>query len=350
MKKTDMKCLLMFSCVVLLLGNAALFGEEQQKLAKYEPPDGKCYHGVCLTGFWSQKETEENLKAWRQNVTDVPLVLHSWFAHCREKGKWRTWNWMDKTPDGRGVCGTAESYAQASRALGMTPLIAWTWMDWHDMPDSPSLQEVTEGKFDWYFDDWIAGVKAFGDPIFIRLSHEMDGDWYPYSEGWKNNPTRNTTGDFVAYYRYVVDRFRKAGVDNVAWVWCVNGDRSGGKDWMDYYPGDAYVDWLGIDPYSARNPREMIEPLLTMYPGKPLMIPECGTGPDQSKWNKQFAGNAAWVSELFDVIESNPRIKALCWFEFGDEWNLSRDPDQLKIYQQRIQSKIFKDAVISTKK
>ena len=248
---------------------------------------------------------------------------------------------MEKTPDGRSVCGTAKSYAQTSRLLGMTPLIAWSWMDWHDKKTSPSLQDVVTGKYDWYFDDWIKGVKEFGDPIFIRLSHEMDGDWYPYSQGWKDNPTSNTAADYVAYYRYVIDRFNKAGVTNVAWVWCVNGDRSGGKDWLDYYPGDAYVDWLGIDPYSSRNPRQMIEPLLAMFPGKPLMIPEGGTGSSQTKWNNKFVSNEAWVNELFDVIAGNPRVKALCWFEYGDEWKLSRDPAQLNAYQKRITDKRF---------
>jgi len=47
----------------------------------------------------------------------------------------------------------------------------------------------------------------------------------------------------VAYWRYVVDRFRRADVTNVAWVWCVNGDRSGGKDWPDYYPVQCSVLW-----------------------------------------------------------------------------------------------------------
>ena len=330
------------SCCIMLLALTSLtYAQDKQTLAKFEPPDGNCYHGVCLTGFWSLEETQQNLKTWRDTVTQTPLSLHSWFAHCRENGKWRTWHWMDKTPDGRGGCGTGESYAQTSRKLGMTPLIAWSWMDWHDKKKSPSLKEVVTGKFDWYFDDWIKGVKAFGDPIFIRLSHEMDGDWYPYSEGWKDDPTRNTTKDFVAYYRYIVERFNKAGVTNVAWVWCVNGDRSGGKDWMDYYPGDDYVDWLGIDPYSSRNPKQMIEPLLAMFPGKPVMIPEGGTGPSQTKWNNQFTSNEAWVNELFDVIESNSRIKAFCWFEFGDEWKLASDPKQLQAYQTRIKAKRF---------
>ncbi|HEX8912624.1 MAG TPA: glycosyl hydrolase [Humisphaera sp.] len=307
-------------------------------LAKYEPPDGSVYHGVCLTGFWSRDEFARSLAKWRAEVTDRPLVLQSWFAHCKENGKWRTWHWMDRTPDGGTCVGEARDYAETSRRNGLVPVIAWAWMDFGNERNSPRLQDLVAGKYDWYLDDWIKGVRDFRDPVFIRLSHEMDGDWYPYSEGYKADPKRNTAADYVAYYKYVVDRFRRAGVTNVAWVWCVNGDRSGGKDWPDYYPGDAYVDWLGIDVYSSRNPTQMIGEFATMYAptGKPIMIPEGGTGPEQTKWNKAFKGDAAWTAELFDAIEATPRVKAVCWFQYGKGWDLQRDAGQLAEYRRRI--------------
>lgn len=318
--------------------------------AKYEPADGSVYHGLCLSGYWDADLFAKNLERYRTTVTEQPLVLHSWFAHCQEKGKWRTWHWMDRTPDGGRGGGPAKQYAELSRKHGMAPLIAWTWMNWGDDQNSPRLQDLVAGKYDWYLDDWIKGVQEFGDPIFIRLSHEMDGDWYPYSEGYKKDPTRNTAADFVAYWRYTVDRFRKAGVKNVAWVWCVNGDRSGGKDWPDYYPGDEYVDWLGIDLYSSRNPKPIMKQFLDLYgkTKKPIMIPEGGTGPEQTRWNKQYGGDAAWVKEMFDVIEATPQIKAICWFQHGKEWDIERDAGQLAEYQKRIKAPRYGAKVVAT--
>lgn len=308
--------------------------------AKYEPSDGSVYHGLCLTGYWDANVFSKNLERYRTNVTEQPLALHSWFAHCKEKGKWRTWHWMDHTPDGGRGGGPVKGFAELSRKHGMVPVIAWAWMDYGNEEQSPRLQDVPAGKYDWYLDDWIKGIKEFGDPVFVRLSHEMDGDWYPYSEGYKKNPTRNTAADFIAYWRYVVDYFEKASVKNVAWVWCVNGDRSGGKDWPDYYPGDEYVDWLAVDLYSSRNPKPIMKQFMELYgqTRKPIMIPEGGTGPEQTRWNKQYAGDAAWVKEFFDVIEATPQIKAVCWFQWGKEWDIERDPGQLVEYSKRIKA------------
>lgn len=333
------------AAILVLVGiaHAAEKPATQRALAKYEPADGVTYHGVCLPGAWGKADLQKNLDSFRKNVTDRPLAVYSYFAHCQEHGKWRTWNWIDPTPDGGHCAGEAKGFAELSRQNGMVPLIAWTWMNYFDEEHSPKLQDVPIGKYDWYLDDWIKGVKAFKDPVFIRLSHEMDGDWYPYSEGYKKNPTRNTAADYVAYWKYIVDRFRKADVQNVAWVWCVNGDRNGGKDWPDYYPGDNYVDWLAIDLYSSRNPKQVVGEFLKLYgkTGKPIMIPEGGTGPEQTQWNKNFAGDAAWTKELFDIIEATPQIKLLSWFQWSKEWYVERDAGQLAEYRKRIQAERY---------
>jgi hypothetical protein len=310
--------------------------------AKFEPADGAAYHGVCLPGYWIAAEFEANLAKYRE-VTQRPIVLHSWFAHCKEGGKWRPWTWINTPPDGGQCTGEAREFAELDRKHGFVPVIAWAWMDWGNDEKSPRLQDVVAGQFDWYLDNWIEGVKAFKDPVFIRLSHEMDGDWYPYSEGWKKDPTRNTAADFIAYYRYVIDRFRKAGVTNVAWVWCVNGDRSGGKDWPDYWPGEQYVDWLGIDLYSSRNPKQVMGEFIAMYgtTRKPIMIPEGGTSPEQTKWNQNFRGDAAWVKEFFEVVNTTPQIKAVCWFQWDKSYELQRDPEQVLEYRKGIEGKKF---------
>ena len=162
-----------------LLAVAGTVSAAEKPPAKFEPPDGVCWHGVCLPGSWAEADLKKNLDDYRQQVTARPIVLHSFFAHCQEHGKWRTWHWMNDTPDGGKCAGEARGYFELDRKHGMVPLVAWAWMNYFDEEHSPKLQDLVAGKYDWYLDDWIAGVKEFKDPIFIRLSHEMDGDWYP---------------------------------------------------------------------------------------------------------------------------------------------------------------------------
>ena len=42
-------------------------------------------------------------------------------------------------------------------------------------------------------------------PLVIRLDHEMNGNWYPWSE----DQAYNSPGEYVAMWRHVVDRFRQ---------------------------------------------------------------------------------------------------------------------------------------------
>ncbi|MHB8954716.1 MAG: hypothetical protein ACYC4U_17215 [Pirellulaceae bacterium] len=38
------------------------------------------------------------------------------------------------------------------------------------------------------------------------------------------------------------------------------------------------------------------------------------------------------------VIEAMPQINARCWFQWGKEWNVERDPGQLAEYQRRLRA------------
>ena len=284
--------------------------------AKYEPADGTTYLGYYVPGYQSAADFEKALTKQASEISSQSFCLLSMFIHAQEKGVWNSWS-LSRAPDGTR-CTPAGRYLENVRAKGYTPVLAWTWMNYADPEHSPDLKGVPLGQYDWYLDDWIAGLKKFRTPVFIRLSHEMNGRWFPYSQGYTKNPNAVTAEDYVKYWRYVVDRFRKAGVTNVAWVWCINGDYRGETPRKLYWPGDGYVDWLGIDVYSALQPHEELGRFVTEFgTSKPIMIPEVGTSKSLSKWNHKFNSNAEWTDELFEMIDEDfsPQIKGICWFE-----------------------------------
>jgi Glycosyl hydrolase family 26 len=83
-------------------------------------------------------------------------------------------------------------------------------------------------------------------PTLLRIGGEVNGAWeghHPYV--------------FPEAFRKMVGQFRSAGATNVAFVFCVEptGDTAifetneqGAGKW---YPGDEYVDWLGVDVFAA---------------------------------------------------------------------------------------------------
>ena len=105
-----------------------------------------------------------------------------------------------------------------------------------------ALNPKQKAAVDQYFHRTVNGLvvdlKLFGQPLFIRFGHEMN-DPYRYSWG----PQNNTPEDFIAAWKHMVDYFKAEGVDNVIWVW---SPHIAYGLFEEYYPGDDYVDWVGV--------------------------------------------------------------------------------------------------------
>lgn len=85
------------------------------------------------------------------------------------------------------------------------------------------------------------GVKV---PVIFRPWHEHTGSWF----WWGQNNC--STEDFIALWRLTVNRFREKGVDNALYAYST-GTESGGDPakFMERYPGDEYIDLIGLDFY-----------------------------------------------------------------------------------------------------
>lgn len=84
-------------------------------------------------------------------------------------------------------------------------------------------------------------------PVAISFGHEMNGHWYPWG-------TKDTTAaTFVKAWRHIHDLFQEEGATNVVWVWSPNVVNPVPSVKLEpYWPGDAYVDWVGIVGYWRR--------------------------------------------------------------------------------------------------
>jgi beta-mannanase len=221
--------------------------------------------------------------------------------------------------------------ADAVSANGSTPLI--TWEPWITHP-SGTLEAIASGSYESYVKEFLRAARDWGKPVLLRFAHEMNGNWYPW-DGFHNGESDGPEKYQRAWlYLYNVRQALKA--DNVKLVWCPNNANQPTAPWNTpaaYYPGDQYVDWIGMDGYnwgysawqSFDAVFENIYETLTALTARPLLIGEfsCAEpGGDKATIvaNPTIVGKANWIVDAFARIKSNyPRIKIFCWFNINKE-------------------------------
>jgi mannan endo-1,4-beta-mannosidase len=226
-------------------------------------------------------------------------------------------------------------------ARHMLPLLSWEPWDYrapgaaHDRGDQPTyrLARITSGAFDDYIRSWAVGIRALGYPVAVRFAHEMNGFWYP----WCERSNGNHRGDYVRAYRHVHQIFDEAGATNVIWVWSPNVTYPGAAPLSRFYPGDRYVDWVGLSGYygtaGARDYRSFNQIFtatlteLRTFTRRPVVITETGA-------TDATGQRARWVRQMFDQLPGHPDIIGVIWFETRKEldWRLSSTPAAAKAF------------------
>lgn len=142
---------------------------------------------------------------------------------------------------------------------GNIPMI--TWEPFTPPATPPDIEvRIASGEFDSYIQNWAKQLKKFlSGPdrkfgttddrrVYLRLGHEMNGNWYP----WSAAVGGNTPADFVNMWIHVRSIFLAQGLKakHVQWVWCVNHQDVGDFAAEEFFPGDANIDWLAIDAFN----------------------------------------------------------------------------------------------------
>lgn len=233
---------------------------------------------------------------------------------------------------------------------GMQPLLTWEPMNALREPNRAEdpvyqLQTIIDGEHDDYIRRWAQQIKDWGRPLWIRWGHEMNLDIYPWCGGCNGN----TPEQYVQAYRHVVDVFREEGVTNVKWNWSVNivSDTTVPIDQL--YPGDDYVDEVGIDGYNGGTEQDWggwtmfgdlfgptLEQVEQIAPDKPVHITETGS-------SMQGGDRAAWIRDLFQQVKGNPNIKGFTYFNLSKEgggeanWKLEAQPESIQAFREELQ-------------
>jgi mannan endo-1,4-beta-mannosidase len=230
-------------------------------------------------------------------------------------------------------------------SAGARPNLIGEYMSWNDLMDTQAainawsygavyyvvwepyhttVAAIADGRSDGYITKFARQVRSLNLPVAISFGHEFNGFWYPWG-----TTTGTTAAQFVAAWRLIHRLFAAAGAKNVIWVWNPNDISAEPQlDLAAYYPGDAYVNWVGITGYFSATGPDTFDSLYgaTMqeirgFTDKPFIIAETSvqSGPD--------AVQAA--QSLVSGVRQRPDVLGFVWFDYekaGVDWRLETRP------------------------
>ena len=230
--------------------------------------------------------------------------------------------------------------------------------DWRKKPEPLfSVERIARGDFDHELSEWGLAARQFGRRLLVEFGSEMNGDWEPWNathngkDALTGEVTINNNRRYLGqkHYRdasiHIIELFRRLGVDNITWFFHANFENNPMDDWNrmeGYYPGDEYIDWIGISCYAASQPgpltplKSLLDPAIaeirSFSPAvrngtKPLAIAELGAidYPESSKAN--------WIRDSYELLARGngtfgpyrDQIKAVSWWD-ESFWDDSVNP------------------------
>lgn len=209
------------------------------------------------------------------------------------------------------------------------------------------LDRIVAGEHDEEIRQLARFFAMIDGPVYLRIGYEFDGAW---NQGYWN------AARFVRVFQRIVDVLRAEGSGNVEFVWqgaasvadeVIDG---GHEDIRRFYPGDDYVDWMGLSwfmnpdeqisipnpDYVPLTPRELADEIIDFARerDKPVMIAEASPQAmdllnrfmaDHSPiWDGKARGNRIdmtdaeiwdhWFGPLFNLMNENDDvIRALAY-------------------------------------
>ncbi len=222
-----------------------------------------------------------------------------------------------------------------------------------------AVPEIIEGKHDEEIRQWAEGIKELGEPIFVRPLNEMNGDWDPWCAWFYGKDTEL----YVKAWRHIVNIFRETEADNAYFVWNPHDRSYPNFLWNNahlYYPGDDYVDWVGLTGYNNgtsyegdvwREFAEIYDHLyadyMQRYGHKPFMITEFSC-------NEVGGNKAQWIDKGMALLAKNyGNIKIATWFDNQDNlwlYQLDSSPEAWAAFKKGLKENSYYTGAVSVKK
>ncbi len=220
----------------------------------------------------------ENMKGWiKEGYSRGGIITISWHMnHPVTDGN--TW---DRTPAVAAIIPGGEQHEKFK-----------TWLD--------TFADFTQD---------LIGEEGELIPVIFRPYHEHTGSWFWWGE------EQTSVEEYIILWRFTVEYLRdEKGVHNLLWAY--SPDNQAGREFENYmkkYPGDEYVDILGMDDYGSmdqRDPAEFSDELAWLVEeankrGKIAALSETGV--------ESIPNPSWWTGQVLPAFESNPKAKGVAY-------------------------------------
>lgn len=227
----------------------------------------------------------------------------------------------------------ADRYAlEKNRAILLT-IEPWTWNRSDRNTPQALHAAISSGEYDHYMRDICEVLDQMDSPLTVRFAQEMDDFSSQFIwAGWEPE------NYILAFQRMIGICRAEAPRINVMW------SPLGYNNMAEYYPGDDFVDLIGLSVFGYQQWEEDIlgralsfeEILGPRYDraaqfNKPVVVPELG-----------FSGDADYVKSWNDTVrQRNPRFPNLVGVVYFNQREVYPWPDNYGLPDWRVQEHIL---------
>ena len=243
--------------------------------------------GVYFAAFPDFGGPEDNVTAQRLNDFETLAQKQITWAYFSD-------NWYQNI----SFPATAVQTIHQAGRVPFIRMMARTTLDENVADPNYSMQNIIDGNFDIDLLQWFQEAANTGFPLLVEFGTEVNGEWFPWNGVHNGGSYTANYGDpnfpdgperFRDAYRHIIDLSRQVGATNITWFFHIDAAGQPQEAWNDfenYYPGDNYIDWIGVSNYGAITPDEspmsfadklnLVYDRITTMTNKPLAILEMG--------------------------------------------------------------------------
>ena len=318
-------------------------------------PATGAYHGAFMDfGPTASAVSVEKIQAYQQIVNKK--AVWAYFAN----------DWLDGK-----IIFPLES-AEIIRNEKLIPyirLMPWSKMSANANQADPvfSMQTFLDGKHTEALRTYFTAAKNFSGPLIMEFGPEVNGDWFPWNGTWNGGKKTDSYGDkaepdgperFKDVLKMIIQLSREAGANNITWVFHVDSAKSPEADWNDikhYYPGDEFIDWIGISVFGAQLPthewhlfqnklKRFVPDLENLKSARPWLIAEMAVIESTNDPDKK----AVWLRQALRFIEAGifPKVKGITYWN-SPGW-LANEKANFKVDSSEQALESFKSEISKT--